>query len=227
MFEVGAFSAGSNSFRSSGGRTRAYFAVFFRCCPGQRGHGTNWLRRLTASAWRKHGMRERGEYSGRSGCGGLRGRHFACGFSWSFSGCRVHRPRLSGRSIAIGVDALNADSAPCRADNTQTCRICRSLEAALPLPSNPARLLTVRCHPAHTESQTPFSQAERSLLSCAKAGTCNQCHTITHEPPKSSSNSTQPPHPRIRPRPHHPRRLPTYPRQPIRVRQSPGPPLHS
>jgi len=90
----------------------------------------------------------------------------------------VHGPRLSGRSSAIGVDTLNADSVPCRADNTQTCRICRSLEAALPLPSNPARLLTVRCHPTHTESQTPFSQAERRLLSCAEAGTCNHCHTM-------------------------------------------------
>jgi len=115
MFEVGAFSAGSNSVQTSG------------------------------------------DYSGRSGFGGLRGRHFAGGFSLSFSSGKVHGPRLSVRSIAVGVDALNADSALCRVDKSQTCRICRSLAAALPLPSNPARLLTVRCHPAHTESQTPFS----------------------------------------------------------------------
>ena len=147
MFEVGAFSAGSNSVQTSG------------------------------------------DYSGRSGFWGLRGRHFACGFSWSFSGGKVHGPRLSGRSIAIGVDARNVDSAPNRADNTQTCRICRSLEAALPLPSNPARLLTVRYHPAQTESQTSFSQAERRLLPCAPAATCNQCHTIT---PRSARTILQP-----------------------------------
>jgi hypothetical protein len=88
---------------------------------------------------------------------------------------------------------LNADSAPCRADNTQTRRIFRSRAAALPLPSNPALLLTVRCHPAHKDSPTPFSQAERRLLSCAKAGTCHQCHTIPHQLPEPSSKSTRPP----------------------------------
>lgn len=170
------FKLGSNFWRADQGLLRRTLLPY---CQRQGGHGTHQLRRLSASSSRQDGMRDRCDYSGRSGFGGLRGRHFACGFSWSFSGCRVHRPRLSGRSIAIGIDALNADSAPCRADNTQTCRICRSLEAPLPLPSNPARLLTVRCQPAHTESQTPFSQAERRLLSCAKAGTCNQCHTIT------------------------------------------------
>ena len=179
MFEVGAFSAGSNSVQTSGGRTKATSQSIFLCCQRQGGNGTHWLRRFTAPAWRQDIRSKCCDYPGRSGFCGLRGRHFARWFSWSFSGGRVHGPRLSGRSIAVGVDALNADSAPCRTDNTQTCRICRSLAAALPLPSNPARLLTVRCHPTHTESQTPFSQAERRLLSCAKAGTCNQCHIIT------------------------------------------------
>jgi hypothetical protein len=79
-----------------------------------------------------------GDYSGRSGFGGLRGRHFAGGFSLSFSSGKVHGPRLSVGSLAVGVDTLNADSALCRVDKSQTCRICRSLAAALPLPSNPA-----------------------------------------------------------------------------------------
>ncbi len=135
MFEVGAFSAGSNSVQTSGGRTKATSQNILLCCQRQGGHGTHRLRRFTASAWRQDIRSRRCDYSGRSGFGGLRGRHFACGFSWSFSGCRVHRPRLSTFSIAVGIDALNADSALCRADNTQTCRICRSLAAALPLPS--------------------------------------------------------------------------------------------
>lgn len=153
MFDLGAFSTGSNSVQTSGA------------------------------------------YSGRSGFWGLRCRHFAYGFSWSFSDGKVHGPRLSERSIAIGVDALNADSAPCRADNTQTCQICRPLAAALPLPSNPARLLTVRCHPAQTESQTPFSQAERRLPSCAPTATCNQCHAITPRTARTflQLNATAPP----------------------------------
>ena len=84
-------------------------------------------------------------------------------------GCKRHRP--SQRRFRPIPRGQNSD--------TQTCGSCRSLVAALPLPSNPARLLTVRFYPAHTESQTPFSQAERRLLSCAKAGMSNQCHAIT------------------------------------------------
>lgn len=186
------FKLGSNFWRADQGLLRRTLLPY---CQRQGGHGTHKLRRLSASSSRQDGMRDRCDYSGRSGFGGLRGRHFACGFSWSFSGCRVHRPRLSGRSIAIGIDALNADSAPCRADNTQTCRICRSLEAALPLPANLARLLTVRRHPTHTESQIPFSQAERRLLSCAKADTCNQCHVMHQEPPEPTDIRTLPPPP--------------------------------
>lgn len=42
-------------------------------------------------------MRDRCDYSDRSGFCGLRGRHFARWFSWSFSGGKVHGLRLTGR----------------------------------------------------------------------------------------------------------------------------------
>ena len=181
---------------------------------------STWGRR----AWRNSdGITPTLGEAGRSGFCGLRGRHFACGFSWSFSGCSVHRPRLSGRSIAIGVDALNADSAPCRADNTQTCRICRSPEAALPLPSNSARLLTVRFHPDCAcgiadpvqpgWTKTAFLRQSRHVPSMP-------CHHPTNCP-EPSSNSEPPPHPQIRLRPHHSQRPPTYPRHPLRDRKNP------
>jgi hypothetical protein len=60
MFELGAFSGDSNSVQTSGGRTRAFFAeVPFPGTQSKGGHGMHRLRRLTASAWRHHGMNER------------------------------------------------------------------------------------------------------------------------------------------------------------------------
>jgi hypothetical protein len=79
---------------------------------------------LAHAQWRNtrrnsHGITPTLGETGRSGSWGLRGRHFACGFSLSFSGGKVHGPCLSERSIAIGVDVLNVAAAPDRADNTQ------------------------------------------------------------------------------------------------------------